>query len=281
MREHSVSKSEVAVLDALFPSVRQHILGATLAEPARWWYLSELAHHLGTTPSSLQREVPLLVKAGILEERRNGRRTYFRAQQASPTYRNLLGIFAKTQQDRKKAQSLVRKRVRGLALRRRKLIAQYDREELYREVWTRPIQKLAGGYGLSDVALGKACRKLRIPLPGRGYWNKKNAGKPVATRPPLPFIAKVESSVETPRSLLKATPRLRSLSGCTPSKPGGAMKLMVYTRPKVKSVIVEASRKAGLSLSSFIIRASIKQTAAMCDCEVTDLIPPAELDQYV
>lgn len=59
------------------------------------------------------------------------------------------------------------------------------------------------------------------------------------------------------------------------------MKLMVYTRPKVKSVIVEASRKAGLSLSSFIIRASIKQTAAMCDCEVTDLIPPAELEQYV
>jgi len=104
MSKHSVAKSKVAVLDALFPSVRQHILVTILTEPARWWYLSELAHHLGTTPSSLQREVPLLVDADILEERRNGGRTYFRAQQASPVYRNLLGIFANTHRARKKAQ---------------------------------------------------------------------------------------------------------------------------------------------------------------------------------
>jgi DNA-binding transcriptional ArsR family regulator len=68
-------------------------------------YLSQLAHHLGTTPSSLQRELPSLAKAGIFEERRNGTRTYFRAQQASPTFRNLRGIFAKTQEDRKNPQS--------------------------------------------------------------------------------------------------------------------------------------------------------------------------------
>src|ERR1017187_3728917 len=105
MRKHSVAKSKVAILDALFPSVRQHILGTILADPNRWWYLSELAHHLGTTPSSLQRELPSLVNAGILEERRDGTRTYFRAQQASPTFRNLRGIFAKTQEDRKNPQS--------------------------------------------------------------------------------------------------------------------------------------------------------------------------------
>jgi DNA-binding transcriptional ArsR family regulator len=196
MRKHSVAKSKVTVLDALFPAVRQHILGTILAEPARWWYLSELAHHLGTTPSSLQRELPLLVNAGILEERRDGTRTYFRAQQASPTYRNLRGIFAKTQEDRKKSQSPVPKRLSAL-------ISRYNREELYKGVWSQPIQRLAAAYGLSDVGLGKVCRKLRIPLPGRGYWNKKNAGKPVGTRPPLPFIAKVESSMET-RLLRKA-----------------------------------------------------------------------------
>src|ERR1019366_3036280 len=281
MRKHSVAKSKVAVLDALFPSVRQHILGAILAEPARWRYLSELAHRLGTTPSSLQRELPLLVNAGILEERRDGTRTYFRAQHASPTYRNLRGIFAKTQEDRKKSQSPVPKRRSALPLVSRELISRYNRKELYKRVWSQPIQKLAAAYGLSDVGLGKVCRKLKIPLPERGYWTKRSAGKPVGIRPPLPFIAKVESSMETPRPLRKATPRCRAASGCTPSKPGAAMKVMVYPRPKIKAILVKASRKVGLSLSSFIIRSALKRTAAMMKCDVTDLIPADELAQYV
>jgi hypothetical protein len=97
----------------------------------------------------------------------------------------------------------VPKRLSALPLVSRELISRYTREELYKGVWSQPIQRLAAAYGLSDVGLGKVCRKLRIPLPGRGYWNKKNAGKPVGTRPPLPFIAKVESSMET-RLLRKA-----------------------------------------------------------------------------
>ena len=48
--------------DALFPAMRRGVLAATLSSPEKWWYLSELAHHLRTTPSSLQREVPMLVK---------------------------------------------------------------------------------------------------------------------------------------------------------------------------------------------------------------------------
>ncbi len=282
MRKHSVAKSKVAVLDALFPSVRQHILGTILAEPARWWYLSELAHHLATTPSSLQRELPLLVNAGILEERRNGIRTHFRAQQASPTYRNLRGIFAKTQEDRKKHRSPVPQRLSGLPPVSRELISPYNRDELYKEVWSQPIQKLAAAYGLSDVGLGKVCRKLRIPIPGRGYWNKRNAGKPVGRRPPLPFVAKVDSALDTPRPLPKALPRSRVVSGdCTPSKPGKAMKLMCYPRPKLKALMVEASRKVGLSLSSYIIRSALKRTAAMMKCDVTDLVSADELAQYV
>ena len=34
-------------------------------------------------------------------------------------------------------------------------------------------------------------------------------------------------------------------------------------RPKIKAFMVKASRKAGLSLSSFILRASLRQAAAM------------------
>jgi hypothetical protein len=61
----------------------------------------------------------------------------------------------------------------------------WDREQLYSEIWETPLVKLAVKYGISAVALGKVARKLQIPLPGRGYWAKKDFGKPVE-REPLP-----------------------------------------------------------------------------------------------
>lgn len=51
------------------------------------------------------------------------------------------------------------------------------REELYEQVWSEPLQTIAPRFGMSDVALAKNCRKMDIPLPGRGYWAKKAAGK--------------------------------------------------------------------------------------------------------
>ena len=64
--------------------------------------------------------------------------------------------------------------------------SRYEREELYERVWEAPIRTVAKEYKVSDVALAKTCRKLHIPLPGRGYWAKKAAQLPVPARPPLP-----------------------------------------------------------------------------------------------
>jgi integrase len=66
--------------------------------------------------------------------------------------------------------------------------SRYDREELYEKVWKVPMQTVAREYGVSDVAMGKTCRKLHVPVPGRGYWAKKAAQKPVPARPPLPAL---------------------------------------------------------------------------------------------
>ena len=33
-----------------------------------------------------------------------------------------------------------------------------------------PMRTPAKDYGVSDVALAKTCRKLLVPVPGRGYW---------------------------------------------------------------------------------------------------------------
>lgn len=48
----------------------------------------------------------------------------------------------------------------------------WDFEVLRQEVWAEPLRVVARRYGVSDVALAKRCRKLGIPLPGRGYWSK-------------------------------------------------------------------------------------------------------------
>jgi len=55
----------------------------------------------------------------------------------------------------------------------------FTRLELYQLVWSEPLRKLAKRFGISDVAVAKRCRKANIPLPGKGYWAKKEAGKQV------------------------------------------------------------------------------------------------------
>ncbi|MGH7466484.1 MAG: hypothetical protein ACRENP_00710 [Longimicrobiales bacterium] len=67
------------------------------------------------------------------------------------------------------------------------------REELYEQVWSKPMRTLAARYGLSDVGLAKTCRRMRIPVPGRGYWAKRQHEKSVR-RIPLP---KLPASVGT------------------------------------------------------------------------------------
>jgi len=67
-----------------------------------------------------------------------------------------------------------------------------DRDTLYAEVWTEPVKIVTARYGISDVALAKTCRKLQIPLPGRGYWAKNRAGT-ASPRPPLPVLSEEAS----------------------------------------------------------------------------------------
>jgi len=53
----------------------------------------------------------------------------------------------------------------------------FTRQELYDLVWEQPRSTLSKRYGVSDVALAKACRRAGIPMPDRGYWAKRQAGR--------------------------------------------------------------------------------------------------------
>jgi hypothetical protein len=72
------------------------------------------------------------------------------------------------------------------------------REELYEQVWTTPMLRLAVQYGVSNVALGKTCRRLNIPTPGRGYWARLAAGEKLK-RPPLPKASAQQAWVRLER----------------------------------------------------------------------------------
>ena len=84
-----------------------------------------------------------------------------------------------------------------------------SREALYEEVWSDPATVVAPRYGLSDVGLLKACKKLRIPVPGRGYWAKVKADRPTQKSPLPALAAGAKTAGPTPLSEEEAALRAR------------------------------------------------------------------------
>jgi hypothetical protein len=124
----------------------------------------------------------------------------------------------------------------------------WNREELYAEIWEQPLVRVAAKYGISAVMLGKVCRKLQIPLPGRGYWTKKEFGKPVERIPlkeakDLPVVHRLkQASPETGQQASIPTPE--------PTDPEYQRVLEIESRPVVidpdtkRHKLVSATAKA-------------------------------------
>jgi hypothetical protein len=59
------------------------------------------------------------------------------------------------------------------------------RSQLYDLVWSKPVCDVAEYFGVSGMVLAKRCRRLRVPVPPKGYWSRVAVGqKPF--RPKLP-----------------------------------------------------------------------------------------------
>jgi hypothetical protein len=65
-------------------------------------------------------------------------------------------------------------------------LSQYDREHLYKQVWSAPVPKIAKHYGVSEGEITKACRHLHIPIPPQEYWVQKGVDLQPLRPPPLP-----------------------------------------------------------------------------------------------
>ncbi len=72
----------------------------------------------------------------------------------------------------------------------------FTRQELYDLVWSEPMVQLAKKFGLSDVGLSKACRRIAVPVPERGYWARRQAGKQTQQRPLPPRGPGMSDSAE-------------------------------------------------------------------------------------
>jgi hypothetical protein len=107
---------------------------------------------------------------------------------ARETYQEL--VRTPRMQERLLALGLVKKPVSERERRRdelARLMRRYDRAALYEQVWSEPVQDAAKSYRISGVGLGKVCRKLRVPVPPRGYWARVRNG-PTVRKPPLPKL---------------------------------------------------------------------------------------------
>lgn len=60
-----------------------------------------------------------------------------------------------------------------------------DREELYRDVWSKGAGMVARKYDLTEGDIRKACFALDVPRPARGHWSKVKEGN-APSAPPLP-----------------------------------------------------------------------------------------------
>jgi integrase len=70
------------------------------------------------------------------------------------------------------------------------------REDLYRRVWSNPVESVARELGISGRGLAKICARFEIPVPPRGYWAKLAAGKR-APEIPLPSTdSKLPSEIQ-------------------------------------------------------------------------------------
>lgn len=126
----------------------------------------------------------------------------------------------------------------------------WNREALYSEVWTDPVVTVAMRYGVSGNAIAKVCKKLRIPLPGRGYWAKKAYGHSVRqiALPPMKDVPELWQP--TPKPALEKAPMDEEVESIEQRLKNGDFEPSVHgrkCRPEIEAIRKAMfSRRAGM-----------------------------------
>lgn len=82
------------------------------------------------------------------------------------------------------------------------MIETITRKQLYDLIWSKPLTKVQLELGLTYAQIRSICNEQKIPIPGSGFWIKKEYGKPL-TILPLVEDADIEDEIRLPRTKTK------------------------------------------------------------------------------
>jgi len=85
-----------SLVDALFSTVQQRVLGLLFGQPDRSFYTGELIHLVDAGSGAVQREIARLEKSGLITMRRVGTQKHYQANPVSPLFEELRSITRKT-----------------------------------------------------------------------------------------------------------------------------------------------------------------------------------------
>lgn len=90
------------------------------------------------------------------------------------------------------------------------------REHLHDMILAEPVRTVAARLGISDRGLARICHRLRVPMPGHGYWQRRAVGRE-DVRQPLPPLAPDATEGERRATVIPTTPsrKEREPSGVT------------------------------------------------------------------
>lgn len=80
----------------LFPGYRRSVLGLLLLHPEESLHGREIARRTGLASGTLNRELSMLVDAGLLKSERRGNQVLYSAERACPIYEEVASILRKT-----------------------------------------------------------------------------------------------------------------------------------------------------------------------------------------
>lgn len=89
-------KKKIGLANALFPKVRQQVLGLLYAQPDVDFYTNEIIRLTASGTGAIQRELAKLVAAGLVTVKSIGNQKRYQANQAIPFFAELRSIFLKT-----------------------------------------------------------------------------------------------------------------------------------------------------------------------------------------
>lgn len=85
-----------SLADALFPKVRQRVLGVLYGNPGRSFYANEVIALAQSGTGAVQRELAALSESGLLVVNKQGNQKHYQANAAAPVYEELRGLVLKT-----------------------------------------------------------------------------------------------------------------------------------------------------------------------------------------